>query len=295
MEIEILKLIRTYIAEHREPDEEYIRTLFEIIVSQRKLEDYIDCNRIKMTRTANDENVASYLKGEGKVGIQISWPLIKHLIHTLKGDLGCEFKDIERRYLILLAVAEIVYEETEFAAQEKALDSKDDSIKTRIIASSIDALSLKIRRPENMNILEKIAHSIHVTAQKRKIENKYTSLLDFAPGQRMADIETINSSLVLLRSMYAHEDSDFKLLYAYEEGRKMNMTLHAYHTTLSPTMHYFANMGYSFERSNPFDGETITLDERMFLGLDINSVQYNQKCKEFQNHKRLLMNPKELR
>ncbi len=284
-QIEILELIKYYVMHDKKCNREYIMTLIELLTKYRYLESYIDLSKSKIIRLSFKTSYAEY-DSSCKAVITYLNNLLKMLSKTQK-RLEDRFIRIEIEFKLLLIVLEVISHETEHATQAKIMEEGEDSLKRRILNYSMIPLNTlcppisedELKRRGTIAVLKEA--SIKIDRVKKTAKKMYT----IAPHEFMAEAWATEFSLEILSELYKEYGEDLSRLWNYDYFLKLYKNLQHYKTTLTPTRDYLSSLGILDLPDINLDlrGKGMSLDERMYLGLEITEDELKAKTVEYTN------------
>ena len=286
MELELLRLAYDYSKNHKFVDKDYIDKVVEIVVSNRKLHDYV--GEVSFYSEGENEDGLMEVANYGNNGNDIEVNL-----EAIKDTINCEdcfeslFGDFEVYLYKNLKITQFILHELEHAYQSKVSKSEDNSVETRLIKTCLAARNA-FNNPKFYESLK--ADNIHPFNALFFISDYYRlykKYYQFNPIERLAQI---NSFRTLFRSLDPIS-SNTPNLYEFMKASYLEEMLSGFGDSwaegLCPTHVYLegtrkGDVWKSFDFYSEDNSELMKkayeqheLRERMMLGLPIYSVEYD--------------------
>ncbi len=299
MEEQILRLIYDYsINGLSVADPKFINKLVEIVVNERKLENYV--TGIEFSSLTKDEETvvcAGYMPFQKK--IVIDFKAIFYTLECQNGKVASFNSLLEQNMFMNLVITQYILHELEHALQTKKADDKiNNLLEVKLIRISFK-LEQAIKNPKFLEYFSTIEDKIKLLIYLENYKKLYREFYRFNPTERMAEIysyKTLIGSLELIKkqiiALYSYENSLLlkKLTAGYSEASEtmFDMKSNLWKASICPTQTYLygTGQGEKWTGFDFYDDDTkklienvqreYTLSKRLALGLPITSLEQNR-------------------
>lgn len=284
MELEILKLFYDYSINGKLVDPNFIDKLIEIVVSNKKLNDYIRTVEFTNRLDKSDYAVqcASYSYSSKK--ILIDYESIQQFMVNEIQCYGHLFIPFEQIMFNNLTIVQIILHELEHAYQYKQADDKNDNSLENKIIHACFRVNLALQNPKFLEGVTEKELNIYLQHTREQYKKYYI----FKPTERLAQyhsyktiLEAIKQIQNLIPNLYEFNNA----LFAEEMIKGYRESIKDYNCTC-PTEVYLAQnniyetwKGFDFYKEDSQQilqevSKEYSLSKRVSLGLPISNEEY---------------------
>jgi len=262
MKKRILTLIKEYMKNGKDIDEEYIVRLIKILVEFRSLENYVNTSRISF-----DDRLPSVAKFyfEGK-GIKINLSELKTEIDDYRGIIGID--ELTSLYCSHAITNEVFAHETDHADHLRIIDSERRDQLANILRATYGLSDRDIMSDISMKEKNAIYMNFHSLAPEERLADGYAYDLVCDILRRLNREEA--GALNILEASYRFIALD-ELLESYDESEALFGTEEG--DSVGPTFGYFQLMSLKNIEDLSNSLGTLPLKDRFLLGLSLSKQE----------------------